>query len=275
MKRCARQLKLAAIAALAFLLAAASPAKAGIATGPQPTNSAAAEQQRRMQFFDAEYSFQPKLRVGRERYEQKQASRAKVIEAMAAQLQSRQQVVVTQPRAYSEESIGGLAHWPHTVLPFAALLIGLVGVRYRINRRSTEDPLGSKLALKLTPYSGPVPEPEAVIPSKADAVLTCKCCGADARGRCVDEGFMVLKGSVGAERGASSSLSKASEALCAKLIESGVLRAQGGRIIFEQDHIFTSPSLAASAVLGMSANGWLIWKTEEGITLEKLERLGR
>ncbi len=277
MNRCVPRANLAAIVALTLLLASVWPAKAGVSTGPQPTNSAAAEERRRLQFFDAEYSFQQKLRVGRERYEQKQANRAKVIEGMAAQLQARQRVVVTQPRSYSEENIEGLGDWPHTVLPFAALLLGLVGVRYRLNRGSTAEMSGSKDPPRLAPYLGPAPvvEPEAVLPAKSEAILTCNCCGANAQGRCVEEGFMVLKGSIGAERGASSPLSKASEAVCATLIESGVLRKQGSRIIFEQDHVFSTPSQAAAAVLGMSANGWLIWKTEDGITLEKLERLGR
>ncbi|WP_370652554.1 DUF4357 domain-containing protein [Polynucleobacter sp.] len=37
-------------------------------------------------------------------------------------------------------------------------------------------------------------------------------------------------------------------------------------------HLFASPSMAAIAVLGRSANGWLEWKTEQGQTLDGAKR---
>jgi hypothetical protein len=41
---------------------------------------------------------------------------------------------------------------------------------------------------------------------------------------------------------------------------------------FTSDHIFSSPSAAAAAVLACSANGWDEWKTKNGKTLNDLYR---
>jgi hypothetical protein len=45
-----------------------------------------------------------------------------------------------------------------------------------------------------------------------------------------------------------------------ELIDLGVLALQGRDLAFTQDHTFSSPSTAASVVLGRSANGRLEWK---------------
>ncbi|PJC12824.1 MAG: hypothetical protein CO066_09025, partial [Comamonadaceae bacterium CG_4_9_14_0_8_um_filter_60_18] len=42
--------------------------------------------------------------------------------------------------------------------------------------------------------------------------------------------------------------------------------------VFTRDHLFASPSMAAIAVMGRSANGWLEWKTEQGQTLDVAKR---
>jgi hypothetical protein len=85
---------LAGIAAMLMSLALPICARGAISEGPKCTNAVAAEQRRTLQFFEAEQSYQEKLKVGRERYEQKQIIRGKVIAAMAAELQARQQTVV-------------------------------------------------------------------------------------------------------------------------------------------------------------------------------------
>lgn len=50
------------------------------------------------------------------------------------------------------------------------------------------------------------------------------------------------------------------------------MRVDGSTVVFEKDHLFNSPSMAAIALLGRTANGWLEWKTAEGKTLDSLER---
>jgi len=41
---------------------------------------------------------------------------------------------------------------------------------------------------------------------------------------------------------------------------------------FTSDHIFSSPSAAAAAILARSANGWIEWKSKDGKTLHDLYR---
>jgi hypothetical protein len=41
---------------------------------------------------------------------------------------------------------------------------------------------------------------------------------------------------------------------------------------FTDDVIFTSPSLAATVVIGRSSNGWIYWKDEQGKTLDENKR---
>ena len=47
---------------------------------------------------------------------------------------------------------------------------------------------------------------------------------------------------------------------------------KSGGYIFTRDHLFSSPSMAALAVMGRSANGWLEWKDASGKTLDELKR---
>ena len=42
--------------------------------------------------------------------------------------------------------------------------------------------------------------------------------------------------------------------------------------VFTRDHLFASPSMAALALMGRSANGWLEWKAADGRTLDELKR---
>lgn len=41
---------------------------------------------------------------------------------------------------------------------------------------------------------------------------------------------------------------------------------------FSRDHLFRSPSMAAVALLGRTANGWLEWKDGDGRTLDAVKR---
>jgi hypothetical protein len=47
---------------------------------------------------------------------------------------------------------------------------------------------------------------------------------------------------------------------------------QDGAYVFTRDHLFSSPSMAAMAVMGRSANGWVEWKTSDGRTLDAVKR---
>lgn len=94
--------------------------------------------------------------------------------------------------------------------------------------------------------------------------------GASAKGEPTSDGFLVLKDSIAANSttpSISSSLSK----LRQNLIERNVLQTVGANLIFSEDYIFTSPSLAASTVMGRNANGLEEWKLKTGETLKSFE----
>lgn len=57
-----------------------------------------------------------------------------------------------------------------------------------------------------------------------------------------------------------------------KLIEAGVMIESGKDVVFQKDHLFGSPSMAALALLGRTSNGWLEWKDSQGISLGERER---
>jgi len=57
------------------------------------------------------------------------------------------------------------------------------------------------------------------------------------------------------------------------LIAAGVMEvSEAGTITFPRDHLFRSPSSAASALLGRTANGWREWKNAQGLTLSQVKR---
>jgi hypothetical protein len=55
------------------------------------------------------------------------------------------------------------------------------------------------------------------------------------------------------------------------LISNGVLSKVGEDYVFTQDYSFSSPSTAASIVLGRSANGRIEWKDSAGRTLKEIQ----
>jgi Domain of unknown function (DUF4357) len=102
-------------------------------------------------------------------------------------------------------------------------------------------------------------------------ILYCKCKGAVAEGRYSEEGFIVFKGSTTAleERGAAGDSIKN---IRAKMLEKGILEQEGSFLIFTEDHLFNSPSMASSTVMGGNSNGWNSWVNKEGVTLDELKR---
>lgn len=107
---------------------------------------------------------------------------------------------------------------------------------------------------------------------KADDVFYCKASGANARGLYTQEGFVVLKGSIGRKDNVPSIVGTATERFRNKLMESGVVGVQEDTIVFERDHLFRSPSMAAIALTGRTANGWIEWKRKDGKTLDEVKR---
>jgi hypothetical protein len=60
-----------------------------------------------------------------------------------------------------------------------------------------------------------------------------------------------------------------------RLLNEGVLEEHDGKLRFVKDYLFKSPSGAAAAVLGRTANGWISWKRADGQTLSEIKRVSR
>ncbi|MEQ8852804.1 DUF4357 domain-containing protein [Gimesia sp.] len=100
--------------------------------------------------------------------------------------------------------------------------------------------------------------------------------GKDSEGKGIftDEGFIVKKGSI-ARREIVPSAQDTVPPVHQRLITEGVLEEQGDNLLFVKDHLFNSPSGAAAAILGRSANGWKEWKRADGQSLSEVKRITR
>ncbi|MFN8860698.1 MAG: GIY-YIG nuclease family protein [Gemmatimonadaceae bacterium] len=102
--------------------------------------------------------------------------------------------------------------------------------------------------------------------------FACRSSGADGQGLYTPDGFVVLKGSRGRKEVVKSvkgtSVAKQRETLQA----AGVLVPDGDMLVFARDHLFRTPSGAATALMGRSANGWVEWKAKDGQTLDAVKR---
>lgn len=100
------------------------------------------------------------------------------------------------------------------------------------------------------------------------------CKGPDASGvgEYTSEGFVVHKGSTARVGNVASIQGTSQERFREQLVTDGVLKLQGTQYVFTRDYLFPSPSTAAIAVLGRSANGWVEWKTAQGQTLDGAKR---
>jgi Domain of unknown function (DUF4357) len=100
----------------------------------------------------------------------------------------------------------------------------------------------------------------------------CKSSGADGIGEYTTEGFVVLKGSRGRAENVASIQGTSQERFRNQLVTEGILTAVDGMYVFSRDHLFASPSMAAMAVMGRTANGWIDWKNVKGETLDQVKR---
>jgi hypothetical protein len=58
-----------------------------------------------------------------------------------------------------------------------------------------------------------------------------------------------------------------------KLKENNIIQLKNDVYIFNEDFLFSSPSGAAGAVLGRSANGWTEWKNKDKKTIDEIYRV--
>ncbi len=85
-----------------------------------------------------------------------------------------------------------------------------------------------------------------------------------------NQGFIVTKGSQ-AKKNLSNSCTITYRKLRQKLLETNILKENGGFYEFVEDTIFSSASAASNMILGRNSNGYTEWISENGIPLKKLE----
>jgi hypothetical protein len=132
------------LSTVVLVLAMSIPALAGVAVGSVLTNAADADQRRVAIFYEAQKSYQEKLRVGQLRYKMMQTNRANILAGMTSELAARQQVVVipSTPASYAEKSEPQT--WTGILLGVAVLGLGFLGFRYYLNRQNMKDAAGHK-----------------------------------------------------------------------------------------------------------------------------------
>jgi Domain of unknown function (DUF4357) len=128
--------------------------------------------------------------------------------------------------------------------------------------------LGSEILIPIAP--------QPAVNNPTSGPRFCKRRGALAFGQLTPDGFVIFQGSTavlqerpGALRGQPYLVE-----LRKKLVGEGTLAEQNGFYVFTKDTAFTSPSAAASVILGSSANGQTEWRTPLGeselVAYEKL-----
>jgi hypothetical protein len=116
----------------------------------------------------------------------------------------------------------------------------------------------------------PIAQPAAK--SQPGGVLFCRIKGAEARGQRTANGFVVFQDStcVLGERPSAESYPYV-VAQRKQLVADGTLIEKDGFLTFTKDSEFNSPSAAAVAIHGGSANGLTAWKTKDGTSLKQLD----
>jgi Domain of unknown function (DUF4357) len=82
---------------------------------------------------------------------------------------------------------------------------------------------------------------------------------------------VVLKGSK-ARLESVASMQPSQERIRKQLAAEGIMVEKDGAYVLTRDHLFASPSMAAAALMGRSANGWVEWKTLQSQTLDEVKR---
>jgi len=109
---------------------------------------------------------------------------------------------------------------------------------------------------------------------KSDEHFTLKGKDAEATGTPTEEGFVVKAGATARKEIVPSAIGSVTPAR-QRLLTNGVLEESNGQYRFTQDYRFDSPSGAAAAVLGRTANGWREWKHSDGRSLSEVKRVTR
>ncbi len=102
----------------------------------------------------------------------------------------------------------------------------------------------------------------------------CQRKGFASKGEYTSEGFVVLSGSQMPKEVVKSVEGTTVPKVRRRLMEDAIVIDRGDHYVFNENHLFSSPSTAASVVMGRSANGWIEWKDKQGRTLHERKRRG-
>jgi len=94
--------------------------------------------------------------------------------------------------------------------------------------------------------------------------------GANGKAVITNEGVVVIEGSEVATSTVPS-MPPAFVKQRQKLIDQGVLQKKKGKLVFSRDYLFSSPSTAATVIMGRNANGRIELKDKKGKTLKDKE----
>jgi hypothetical protein len=108
------------------------------------------------------------------------------------------------------------------------------------------------------------------VPQKGRVTLFVKGRGVEAKGWESPGGFEVLKGSEAA-REEVPSVPDSIRDMRQALLKHKVIADVGGKLVFQQDYQFSSPSMAAGVILGRSSNGRTEWKDAKGRSLKEIQ----
>lgn len=106
---------------------------------------------------------------------------------------------------------------------------------------------------------------------KKSELIYCKGKQAKAEGEYTDDGIVILKGST-CNLTETKTAHQYLVSTRNELLEKEILKEENGVLIFQTDHLFSSPSTAAGIVLARNANGWIEWKYSNGKTLDEVKR---
>jgi Domain of unknown function (DUF4357) len=107
---------------------------------------------------------------------------------------------------------------------------------------------------------------------QAGGVLFYRIKGAEALGQRTANGFVVFRDSTAVlEQRPSADTYPYVVAQRKQLIVDGTLIERDGFLVFIKDAEFSSPSAAAAVICGGSANGLMVWRTNEGKSLKQLD----
>lgn len=100
----------------------------------------------------------------------------------------------------------------------------------------------------------------------------CTRSGIHAVGEYTNEGFVVLKGSIGNSVVNASADTPAYHQNKEQLMQTNKITIKDTHMVFNEDVLFSTPSGASSFVIGSSSNGWIDWKRKDGQTLNAVKR---